>query len=95
MPHLAEELWAVLGHETMVTESLWPQADERFLAVDTVTIAVQVNGKLRGTIEGPADMDKEEAEAMALALENVQRATNGSPPRKVIVVPNKVINVVL
>jgi leucyl-tRNA synthetase len=95
MPHLAEELWVMLGHESMVTESTWPQAEERFLAVDTVTIAVQVNGKLRGTIEGPADMNKEEAEAMALALENVQRATNGSSPRKVIVVPNKVINVVL
>ena len=64
----------------------------RFLRV---TVAVQVNGKLRGTIELPADVEPSVAEETALALENVVRATNGSAPRKVIVVPNKVINVVV
>ena len=62
---------------------------------DTVTIAVQVNGKLRGTLEIPPNAGKEETEAMALSLENVQRTTKGLPPRKVIVVPNKVINIVV
>jgi len=95
MPHLAEELWGLLGHDSLLAEASWPIADERYLVEDTVTIAVQVNGKLRGTIEMSPNTGKDEAEAMALALENVQRATEGAPPRKVIVVPNKVINVVI
>ena len=95
MPHLAEELWSLLGHTVLLTSVDWPKADEKYLAVDTVTVAVQVNGKLRGTIELPADAESSIAEEKALALENVMRATNGSPPRKVIVIPNKVINVVV
>ena len=95
MPHLAEELWSLLGHASLLTSVDWPKAEEEFLSEDTVTVAVQVNGKLRGTIELPADVESSVAEEKALALENVMRATNGSPPRKVIVVANKVINVVL
>ena len=95
MPHLAEELWSLLGHTALLTSVDWPKAEEKYLSEDTVTVAVQVNGKLRGTIEVPADVDSAVAEEKALALENVMRATNGSPPRKVIVVPNKVINVVV
>ena len=95
MPHLAEELWSLLGHTVLLTSVDWPKADEKYLSVDTVTVAVQVNGKLRGTIELPADAESADAEEKALALENVMRATNGSAPRKVIVVPNKVINVVV
>jgi leucyl-tRNA synthetase len=95
MPHLAEELWALLGHETLVAAVGWPKPDEEYLTADTVTVAVQVNGKFRGTVELPADAVSSVAEEKALALENVMRATNGLPPRKVIVVPNKVINVVV
>jgi len=95
MPHFAEELWKALGHEQLVALTPWPEADPAYLSDDTVTIAVQVNGKLRGTVDLPVDVDKEVAEAEALALENVQRATSGALPRKVIVVPNKVINVVV
>lgn len=95
MPHLAEELWSQLGHERLLADTPWPVADSAYLTVETVTIAVQVNGKLRGTIEVAPDIEKADAEAMALALENVQNATGGAAPRKVIVVPNKVINVVV
>ncbi len=95
MPHLAEELWSLLGHRNLLAETPWPIADKQYLVEDTVTIAVQVNGKLRGTLEISPKAGREETEAMALSLENVQRTTKGLPPRKVIVVPNKVINIVL
>ena len=95
MPHLAEELWSILGHKVLLSDTDWPRADEAYLSKESVTIAVQVNGKLRGTIDLPVDVEKQIAEERALALENVARATGGAAPRKVIVVPNKVINVVL
>ena len=95
MPHLAEELWRHLGHDTMVADTPWPRADASLLIEDTVTIAVQVNGKLRGTVDLPRDADRDTAEREALALEMVQRFMDGKPARKVIVVPNKIINVVV
>lgn len=95
LPHLAEELWQQLGHTTPLAEMAWPGYDETMLVEDSVTIAVQVNGKLRGTVMLPPGADKATAETEALALENVQRAMEGKPARKVIVVPNKVINVVV
>jgi len=95
LPHLAEELWQQLGHAAPLAESPWPAYDDAMLVQDTITIAVQVNGKLRGTVMLPPDADKALAETEALALENVQRAMDGKPARKVIVVPNKVINVVV
>ena len=95
MPHLAEELWQQLGHETPLAETAWPVADSSRLVDDAVTIAVQVNGKLRGTVDMPRDTDRETAESLALALDGVRRAMDGRPPRKVIVVPNKIVNVVV
>ena len=95
MPHLAEELWRRLGHATLLAETPWPVHDPALLAEVTVTVAVQVNGKLRGTLDLPRDADRERAEAAALALENVRRAIDGKAPRKVIVVPNKIVNVVI
>jgi leucyl-tRNA synthetase len=94
-PHLAEELWHQLGHETMLTGTAWPQADATLLVDESITIAVQVNGKLRGTVDLPRDVDKELAESAALELPAVARATDGKTVRKVIVVPNRVINVVV
>ncbi len=94
LPHIAEEMWEQLGHKTMLCDTPWPKADESLLVEDSVTIAVQVNGKLRATITLPRDISHKEAEAAALANENVQRAMNGNPPKKVIVVPNKIVNVV-
>ena len=93
-PHITEEIWQRLGHDTILAENAWPKADPAMLVDDTVTLAVQVNGKLRGTIEVAKDCPKDEAEALALALPTVQSQLNGQPPRKVIVVPGKIVNVV-
>ena len=95
MPHVAEELWLMLGHETLLAETPWPAADVTLTRDDTVQVAVQVNGKMRGTIELPRDAAKDLAEARALALPTVAAAMAGQPPRKVIVVPNRIINVVM
>ncbi|EKV32190.1 Leucyl-tRNA synthetase [Caenispirillum salinarum AK4] len=93
-PHIAEEIWQRLGHDTILAETPWPKADPSMLVDATVTLAVQVNGKLRGTIEVPKDCPKDEAEKLALDLPNVQAQLGGKPPRKVIVVPGKIVNVV-
>jgi leucyl-tRNA synthetase len=95
MPHLAEELWQRLGRDTVLAEESWPEADAGLAMDDGVTIAVQVSGKLRGTLEVPKGMDKSVLETAALALENVQRAIGGKTPRKIIVVPDKIVNIVV
>ena len=95
MPHLAEELWQALGHDRLLAEEAWPKADPALILEDSVTIAVQVNGKLRATIELPRDSAEAEAEAAALAQPPVQRAIDGKTPRKIIVVPNRIVNVVV
>ena len=95
MPHLAEELWHSLGHETLLVDTPWPQADSAMLIEESVTIGVQVNGKLRGTVDLPKDCDEQTAKEAALALDNVQTAIGAGAIRKVIVVPNRIINVVL
>ena len=95
LPHITEELWQKLGFETLLVETAWPIADDSLLVDENVTIAVQVNGKLRGTIEVAKDLAKEDAEAAALALPRVQEALQNKPARKVVVVPNRIINVVI
>jgi leucyl-tRNA synthetase len=95
MPHLTEELWHSLGHETFLAEQPWPVADAKQLADENVTVAVQVNGKLRGTLDLPKDSDRQTAETAALSLGNVVAAIGGKPVQKVIVVPNRIINVVV
>ena len=94
-PHLAEELWQALGHDTLLADSTWPAADEALLVDDTVTVAVQLNGKLRGTIQLPKDVAKDEAEKAALALPELARGLEGKTPRRVVVVPNRIVNVVV
>ena len=94
MPHLGEELWNLLGHETMLTQTPWPTVDETLLTSDTITIAVQVNGKVRATITLPADANKETAEEIALSDPKIQRAMEGKSMRKFIFVPGKIVNVV-
>jgi len=94
MPHLAEELWETLGHKTLLADTSWPKADPALLKADTVTIGVQVNGRLRAQITLPADADQKTAESMALAESGVQNAINGMTVKKVIVVPGRIVNVV-
>ncbi len=94
MPHLAEECWAELGGQTMLCQRSWPEADEVLLVDDAVTVALQVNGKLRGTIELPKGMAKDAAESQAMGHEAIQRAIEGKTVRKVIVVPDRIVNVV-
>ena len=94
-PHIAEEAWEQLGHKTLLTETPWPEADNSLLVDETLTIGVQVNGKMRGTLELPVDCDRDIAEQQALELPNVLTAMAGKSPRKVIVVPNRIINIVV
>lgn len=94
MPHITEELWAGLGHETPLCEMLWPKADPALLVADSVTMAVQVNGKLRASITLPKNTDVKAAENAALSDPGVVRALEGKTVRKVIVVPGRIVNVV-
>ncbi len=94
-PHLAEEMWSLLGGDGLVINALWPQPDPAMLIDDEVTLPIQVNGKRRAEISVPKDMPKEEVEKLALAQETVIRAMDGAPPKKVIVVPGRIVNVVV
>ncbi|WP_417308996.1 leucine--tRNA ligase [Devosia sp.] len=94
MPHLAESCWVVLGKPGLVVDTPWPSVDESLLIESSVVVAVQVNGKRRGEITLPIDAPKDLAESQALSLEAVTRMLDGKPPRKVIVVPNRIVNVV-
>ena len=93
-PHLAEEMWARMGHNTLIVAESWPNGDAKLAEQNTVIIAVQLCGKMRGTIEMPKDAPKEDVEAKALGLENIKRQTEGKEIKKIIVVPNKIVNIV-
>ncbi|MGZ3268201.1 MAG: leucine--tRNA ligase [Croceibacterium sp.] len=94
MPHLAEEGWAALGEQGLVADAPWPEADTALLVEDEVTIAIQHKGKLRDTLTAPKGASKEALEALALASEKVQRSLDGAEVRKVIVVPDRLVNIV-
>jgi leucyl-tRNA synthetase len=94
-PHIAEELWQALGGTDSVHRQSWPSYDPVALVADTVTIVVQVNGKLRGSFEAPADVTPEEQERLALQSEAAQKYLQGATPKKVVVVPKKLVNVVV
>ncbi|AAS95674.1 leucine--tRNA ligase [Nitratidesulfovibrio vulgaris] len=94
-PHLSEELWALLGHTESVSTLPWPRWKEDALVRDTVTLVVQVNGKLRGKLDIPADASREEVETLALNEPNVLRYLEGVTVRKVVVIPGKLVNVVV
>ena len=94
-PHITEELWHELGHSDTIHVDHWPKWDEKYLTSDTMTIIVQVNGKLRAKLELPADADKDIVEQAALADENVVKFTSNKPPKKMIYVPKKLVNIVV
>ncbi len=93
-PHLSEAIWELLGGEGLIANAPWPVADEAMLVEDTVTLPIQINGKRRAEIEVSKDLDKSEVEKIALAHEAVQKALDGNAPKKVIVVPGRIVNVV-
>jgi len=93
-PHLAEEVWSLLGHGESLSHAPWPVADEGLLVEDVITLVVQHNGKKRGEIEVPADVTEEAARELALAVENVQKSLGGRDPKKVIFVPGRLVNIV-
>ncbi|MBC7577994.1 MAG: class I tRNA ligase family protein, partial [Tardiphaga sp.] len=94
MPHLAEECWGVLGQNGMVSEAHWPQIEPNLLVEDTMTLPVQVNGKKRGEVTVARDAPNSEIEAAVLALDTVKQALDGKPVRKLIIVPQRIVNVV-
>ncbi len=94
-PHITEELWHLLGNSTSVCDATFPTFDEKYLVENFVKYPISFNGKVRFTLELPADMSKEEVEKTALANEQTQKFTNGAAPKKVIVVPGKIVNIVL
>jgi len=94
MPHLAEEMWQTLGHTGLIADAPWPRPDPELARDEQVTVAVQVNGKLRGTIDLPRDAAAKEAEQAALSLPQVARLLDGKPPKKIVVVPNRIVSVV-
>jgi leucyl-tRNA synthetase len=95
VPHAAHAMWRALGHESAIVDEAWPEPDARALALDTVEIVVQVNGKLRGRVPVPAGADEATARAAALADPGVARFVAGQPVRKLIYVPGKLVNVVI
>lgn len=94
-PHVAEELWHRLGHDTSVCDAQWPVHNDDYLKTDTVNYPIQINGKLRASIELPADITAADAEKAALALDQVQKWMEGKAPRKVVFVQGRMINVVI
>ena len=88
-------MWARLGKTTLITKETWPIGDKELAKESTITIAVQINGKMRGTIEVERDCDKDKVIAAAKLLENVAKQLAESEPKKIIVVPNRIVNIVL
>ena len=94
-PHLAEELWARLGNTGFLCDQPWPTYDEALILDEEVNIAVQVNGKLRGKISAPRESSEDVIKALALGLDNVKKQIGENEIRRVIVVPNRIVNVVI
>jgi leucyl-tRNA synthetase len=94
-PHLAEEIWSKMGATGLVTETDWPEVDPTMLVDDSITLPIQINGKRRGEIKVSNAISKEELEKLVMAHETVVKALDGNAPKKVIIVPGRIVNVVL
>ncbi|MDB5492658.1 MAG: Leucyl-tRNA synthetase, partial [Micavibrio sp.] len=95
MPHITEELWSRLGHTEILAETMWPEVDPALLKSDTVTIAVQINGKMKATITLPKDSDQKTTETIAMNDDSVKKALDGKTVKKIVVVPGRIVNVVV
>ena len=95
MPHLAEEFWSLLGHNDSITYQNWPTYDEKLIQLDEVTIAVQVNGKLRANINISKDSEEKDVVSEALSLDNIEKYTSDGNIVKTIYVPNRLLNFVV
>jgi len=95
MPHLAEECWTVLGHDPLISQSPWPLVDRSLIVSNEVTMPVQINGRKRADVTVPRDAPAAAVEAATLALDVVQAALEGRAPKKIVVVPNRIVNVVV
>ena len=94
VPHLAEELWQILGNDNIIANEKWPQAEKSYIEINNVKIPVQVNGKVRAVIEVPKDTNKQDLEEIALNEKNVLKFLNHNP-KKVIIIPNRIVNFVI
>ncbi len=95
MPHLAEQCWVEIGGTTLIAESAWPRYDDALVVENTITLPVQINGKKRGDLTIARDADQSAVERAALELEAVRTALDGRAPKKVIVVAQRIVNVVV
>jgi leucyl-tRNA synthetase len=95
VPHIAEELWQALGHETLLLDVPWPQAQAEALEVATLTVVIQVNGKVRSRLEAPASASDADIKAAALADPAIEKWLKGQPPKKVILARRKLVNIVI
>jgi leucyl-tRNA synthetase len=95
MPHLAEECWALLGHDTLVAQAAWPEIERALLVEEMLTLPVQINGRKRADVTVARDAGNADIERAVLALDAVQRALEGKRPKKVIIVPQRIVNVVV
>jgi leucyl-tRNA synthetase len=95
MPHLAEECWAALGHKTLVSTQSWPEVDNALLVEETITLPVQINGKKRSELTIAIDASQADVETATLELDAVRRALAGQTPKKIVVVPKRIVNVVV
>jgi leucyl-tRNA synthetase len=95
VPHLAEEAWEAVGGEGLIANAAWPEVDPALLVESEVTIAVQVKGKLRDTLRVAKGLAQDELQALALASQKVQHAIDGAEVRKIIVVPDRLVNIVI
>ena len=94
VPHITQALWQALGHQNIPLNAAWPALDESALVRSSIEVVVQVNGKVRSKLDAPVDAPQKTLEELALAQENVKRFLDGVTVRKVIVVPNKLVNIV-
>ena len=95
VPHISEEMWRLLGNKNFLIKSGWPVVDKKFLKIENITLAVQINGKLKGTIDLPVNTNSSEIEKKALSLPKVMKIIGKNKPKKIIVVKNKVANIVI